>query len=144
MTAPTLDHIGIIVPVLETGVLELVATLPIVKVSQRFDDELLGVSVQFLQDESGATFEAIAPLGEKSPVAATAAKEKNRLNQLAYRCDNLTEASARLRKAGAVPLGAPKPAKAFGGAHVQFLWAKPGFIIELIEGHGDSRTYVAV
>jgi methylmalonyl-CoA/ethylmalonyl-CoA epimerase len=139
-----LDHIGFVVPVLEVGISELQAVLPIVWVSQRIDDASLGVSVQFLQESTGTVFEVIAPYGPNSPVAAMAAKEKNRLNQLCYRCDDIDAAARQLRKAGSVPLGVPKPAMAFGGAVVQFFWTKPGFILELIEGTADSRLYTPV
>ncbi len=138
-----LDHVGILSPDLDKAVKELSATLPIIAISQRFDDEGLGVSVQFLRDEAGFVVEVIAPFGENSPVAR-AVKEPNRLNQMAYRCADIKSEATRLRKQGAVPLGPARSAMAFDGALVQFLLCRPGFIIELIEGKSDARIYEAV
>src|SRR5690606_14508063 len=88
--------------------------------------------VRFFRDVSGVVVELIAPLGERSPVANTLT-QNHRLNQIAYRCDDLARAGAALRSARAVPTGRPAPAIAFGGALVQFFWSPMGHLIELIE-----------
>jgi methylmalonyl-CoA/ethylmalonyl-CoA epimerase len=55
------------------------------------------------------------------------------INQLAYRTKSLDSAVAHLRTELAVPVGAAKPAVAFGGARVQFLMTPLDFLIEIIE-----------
>jgi methylmalonyl-CoA/ethylmalonyl-CoA epimerase len=135
------DHIGLVVRDLAAGADNLLATLPIVQASQRFDDHKLGVSVQFFRDTGGQVFELIAPLGPKSPVATLAASKLGKIDQLCYRCETLSVAVDRLRKNRCVPLGRAVPALAFDGAKVQFFWTPNDFVLELIEGLGDKRVY---
>jgi methylmalonyl-CoA/ethylmalonyl-CoA epimerase len=138
----TFDHIGIVVSDLKTGSKKLLSTLPVTMVSQRFDDEVLGVSVKFFKDGCGQVFELIAPLGVKSPVAKLAAGKHGKIDQLCYRCSDLTAATETLRKGNSVPLGKALPAMAFGGSKVQFFWTPNEFVLELVEGEGDARSYV--
>jgi len=132
---PTLifDHAGIVVRDLARGVRSIRTLLPIVSQTRRFDDEVLGVSVQFLRDQGGTIFELIAPFGENSPVAKIASSRVGVINQFAYRVENLVEAANYFRKNGGTPTAAAKPAVAFGGALVQFFLAPDGFIVEFIE-----------
>jgi methylmalonyl-CoA/ethylmalonyl-CoA epimerase len=131
--ALTFDHAGIVVRDLARGVQSVKTLLPITSLTRRFDDEVLGVSVQFLRDEGGMIFELIAPLGENSPVAKIASSRVGVINQVAYRVENLAEAADYFRKNGATPTAPAKPAIAFDGAPVQFFLAPDGFIVELIE-----------
>lgn len=135
------DHVGVVVSDLAEGRRQLEATLPVVASTAVFDDATLGVSVQFYRDHSGVVFELIAPYGDSSPVLNTL-KQAHRLNQLAYRCRDLESASRALRRARAVPLGAPAPAVAFDNALVQFFWSPLGHVIELIETTGVRQDFV--
>jgi methylmalonyl-CoA/ethylmalonyl-CoA epimerase len=135
------DHIGMVVSDLEAGAEKLLATLPVTMASQRFDDEVLGVSVRFFKDGGGQVFELIAPLGVNSPVAKLAASKLGKIDQLCYRCADLTVATQTLRKGHSVPLGKALPALAFDGAKVQFFWTPNEFVLELVEGEGDARIY---
>lgn len=127
------DHVGIVAADIDGGSAELEALLPVAAWTARFDDETLGVSVRFARDRSGVVFELIAPLGERSPVAAIAKSKVGVINQLAYRVASLDEAGRHMRGAGAAPLGTPRPAVAFNGARVQFFYSRLGMVIELIE-----------
>jgi methylmalonyl-CoA/ethylmalonyl-CoA epimerase len=138
------DHIGIVVSELEAGEDRLLGTLPIAMASQRFDDELLGVSVKFFKDIGGQVFELIAPIGSHSPVARLGASKNGKIDQLCYRCEDLTVATQKLRKGNSVPLGKAQPALAFGGAKVQFFWTPSEFVLELVEGSGDARHFNVV
>lgn len=140
----TLDHAGIVVRDLARGVQSTSALLPITSRTERFDDQQLGVSVQFLRDESGVVFELIAPLGPNSPVAKIASSRIGVINQLAYRVDDLSSAAEYFRSNGATPTGTPKPAIAFGGAFVQFFYMPEGFIVELIEAPDFSHQFESI
>ena len=137
------DHIGIVVADLDAASEQIRRLLPIDGSTRRFDDEGLGVSVQFFRDRSGLVFELIAPLGERSPVANTLAQQ-HRLNQIAYRCVDLETEVKVLRRAGAMPLGRPAPAIAFGGARVSFLWSPLGHVIELIEAPEFHHAFTSL
>ena len=135
------DHIGVVVKDIPAAIATFGATFGIVGITERFDDEGLGVSVQFCRDFSGIVYEAISPLGAKSSVAKTLASKTNLLNQVAYRTDAFAQSAEALRDAGHFALGPPAPALAFGGARVQFFWCEMGFVIELIEGLNTGPTF---
>lgn len=135
------DHVGIVVPDIDTGTAQVAKTLPITGWTQRFDDAGLKVSVKFARDASGTVFELIAPLGDGSPVAAIVKKREGILNQLAYRVPDLAAAAAEMRAARAVPLGRPAPAIAFGGAAVQFFLTEMNVVVELIEAASFSHVF---
>jgi methylmalonyl-CoA/ethylmalonyl-CoA epimerase len=138
------DHVGLVVRDLAQGFQSISVLLPIASRTERFDDPGLGVSVQFLQDQSGIVYELIAPLGDNSPVARIASSRNGVINQLAYRVDNLAAAGEYFRANGATPTGQPKPAVAFGGALVQFFYTRDGVIVELIEAPGFCHRFQAI
>lgn len=132
------DHVGIVAADLDAAATSLTALVGPCARSDRYDDPGLTVSVQFLKDSSGLVYELIAPLGDNSVVSTALRKQTNLLNQIAYLTDSLDSDGETFRNARALPLGPPKPAKAFGGAPVQFFMTELGFIIELI-GDPDYR-----
>ena len=127
------DHIGIFVKNLNQGRLKLQELLPIVSVSEVFNDSLLKVSVQFLNDSSGICYEIVAPNGEGNPVDSVLIEKRNILNHVAYKVKNFEESIERLRQAQCIPLGKPQPAIAYGGARVVFFLTPLRMIVELIE-----------
>ena len=141
--APVLvfDHLGIIVMDLETGRSFLQGSLGISQWSEVVDDETMGVLVQFGRSEagSGPVYELVAPRGEGSPVSGQLTRGKGVLNHVAYRTADLQASAAHLRATGCFATGEPKPARAYGGALVQF-WVSPlRFLIELIAK--DEHTH---
>ena len=135
------DHIGIVVESLDEGAAQLARLLPIVAWTQRFDDAGLAVSVCFGRDASGVVYELIAPLGPDSPAARAAKTKRDRLNQVAYRTGDLDRAREQLEADGAMVLGPPKPALAFGRALVQFLYLPQGFIVELVADRDFAHDF---
>ena len=135
------DHIGVVVKDIPAAFACFHATFGVCSLTDRFDDDGLRVSVQFVRDYSGVVYEMISPRGLSSPVAKTLASNNNLLNQVAYRTPSLREGAEAMRQAGHFALGAPAPALAFGGAHVQFFWCELGFVIELIEGFDTGPAF---
>jgi methylmalonyl-CoA/ethylmalonyl-CoA epimerase len=135
------DHAGVVVRDLARGFQSIKTLLPITSSTGRFDDEPLGVSVQFVRDESGIVFELIAPLGPNSPVAKIASSRSGVINQFAYRVEDLSSAGNYFRSCGATPTAAPRPVVAFGGALVQFFLVPEGFIVELIEASSFNHRF---
>ena len=128
------DHLGLIVPDLKQGREFLETALGIVRWTEAIDDAGLGVAVQFgsAAEGAGPVYELVAPLGAGSPIAGQLGRGKGVLNHLAYRTDDLLAAATHLRSAGCFATAEPQPARAYGGAHVQF-WVSPlRFLIELI------------
>jgi methylmalonyl-CoA/ethylmalonyl-CoA epimerase len=135
------DHVGIVAKDVDKAARALAATIGASESTQRFDDEMLGVSVRFIRDRAGMVYELIAPFGQESPVAKTLASKTNLLNQIAYRTSSLAESVAALRDQGNLPVGPARPAMAFGGAKVQFLLSELGFLIELIESPNHFHVF---
>lgn len=127
------DHIGIFVSDIETGRRQLHALLPIERWTEVIDDPGMNIRVQFGIDGSAVRYELVAPLAEPNPVSGVLATGKNILNHVAYRCGDLESAMDQLRRQGAVPLGRPQAALAFGGNRVTFYLTPLRFIIELVE-----------
>lgn len=130
------DHIGIFVRDLAVGRKRLSAILPIARYTDAVDDPTLGVRIQFGIDGSGIRYELVAPFGTPNPVDGVLAAGKNILNHVAYRVADLDAEADRLSRDGSVPLGEAKPAVAFNGARVIFLFTPLKFIVELIEHRG--------
>ena len=102
------DHIGVVVSDIPAAVACLGATFGIRALTDRIDDDALGVSVQFVRDHSGVVYEMITPRGAHSPVAKTLASNNNLLNQVAYRTPDLTRgAQAMGNRATPVARGIP-------------------------------------
>jgi len=127
------DHIGIFVGDLEGARAKIESVLPVHTWGSVFDDRGLNVRVCFGEDDAGLRYELVAPLGSPNPVSGVLKSERNILNHVAYRVDDLDLAAAAFRATGAVPTGPAKPALAFAGARVMFFLTNLGFMIELIE-----------
>jgi len=128
------DHIGLFVADLDQGRRKLKALLPIAAFSEPVEDAGLKVRIQFATDASGVRYELVAPFGEGDPVSGVLASGQAILNHVAYRVEDLDADMARLRAEGALPLGPPAPAIAFGGRRGVFLLTRVRFILELVEG----------
>jgi methylmalonyl-CoA/ethylmalonyl-CoA epimerase len=135
------DHVGIVVADIDEGLRHLRAMLPVREATPRYDDRNLTVSVQFVRDGQGMVYELIAPLGPNSVVSQPLSKKRDLLNQVAYRTRDIAETGSALRRSGSFPLGEAKPAIAFGGALVQFLFTPLGFVLELIEQNGHQHDF---
>ena len=126
-------HIGLFVENLEKGIEEMSNTINIDCVSDRIEDPLMDVSIMFLTDSSGITYELVAPLSNNSPVNGVLKRGSGFLNHLAYTTDQFDYEVSRLRQNKNVPLGPAKIAKAFNGRRVIFFLTKLNYIIEIIE-----------
>jgi methylmalonyl-CoA/ethylmalonyl-CoA epimerase len=136
------DHIGLVVASIEVEAPRLANVLRLTRWTDRFDDHALGVSVCFATGPASLVVELIAPLGPDSPVARAARQKRDCLNQIAYRTDDMAGTRAHFVAGGALVLSEPKPARAFGGAPVEFLLLPQGFIVELIGAPGFVHQFV--
>ena len=127
------DHIGIIVSELELGKKFISNVLPISRFSSPIKDINLGVSVQFCFDSSNICYELVAPYGNDSPISLSLLSNKNIINHVAYKVDDFETACEKLRNQECMPLGEPKPAKAFNGNLVIFYLTPLRFILEIIQ-----------
>jgi methylmalonyl-CoA/ethylmalonyl-CoA epimerase len=127
------DHIGIVVRDPDSGRAMLSAAFMITHWTQVFEDPVNDVFVQFGRDPSGICYETVAPLSDKSPVRRALADGVNIVNHTAYLVSDLAHEAVRLRKAGFLPIAAPKPAIAYGNKPIQFFMSRTRLLFELIE-----------
>jgi methylmalonyl-CoA/ethylmalonyl-CoA epimerase len=136
------DHIGVVVPEIETGRKLFAEALGVDRWTEVFEDAGLGVSVQFGLGASGPCYELIAPLGENSPVAAALRSGQRVLNHVAYLTSDIEAEGQRLAGHGCATTGPAHPAVAYGGRRVQF-WVSPlRFMVELIEAPDHEHLYL--
>jgi catechol 2,3-dioxygenase-like lactoylglutathione lyase family enzyme len=95
------------------------------------DDPLQQATVQFY-DCGGARIELIVPLGPDSHLHNVLARQGEGLVHLCYETADLQEAVARMRGQGAL-LISRRPAAAFGGREVAFLFLPNRMIVELLQ-----------
>jgi hypothetical protein len=127
------DHIGIFSKSLDEGRKHMRNIFEIKKLSREFHDQSLKVSIQFLTDKSGITYEIVAPFGKNNPVDKVLNKNKNILNHVAYRTKNFSKEIKKLRGVGCAPLDVAKKALAFNYAKVIFFITPLNFIIEIVQ-----------
>lgn len=127
------NHIGIFVKTLSEGREHISNIIDIKKLSQEFHDKSLKVSVQFITDKSGITYEIVSPFGAHNPVDKVLNENKNILNHIAYTTDQFDKEVKKLRNNGCAPLGVAQKALAFNYSKVIFFITPLNFIIELVE-----------
>ncbi len=127
------DHVGIVVRDPASGREMLSAAFMIERWTELFEDPINDVFVQFGLDASGICYETVAPLSAQSPVRRALADGVNIVNHTAYLVADLASQATRLRRAGFLPVAGPKPAIAYGNAHIQFFMSRTRLLFELIE-----------
>lgn len=129
----TFDHLGVLVPDLDSGRALLAETLGLTAWTEAAEEPAQDVFVQFGRGPSGPCYELIAPRSERSPVRRALAGRINTLNHVAYLTANLDGDAARLMGRGFVAAGPRKPGCVFGGGAIGFFVSPGRLMIELIE-----------
>ena len=95
-------------------------------------DPLQQVRVAFVGTNTNVIIELIEPLDEKSAVARFLAKGGG-LYHLCYLVPDLEAAIHHLHEAGSLLVSDPKPAVAFQGRRIAFLYTQDRQLVELLE-----------
>jgi methylmalonyl-CoA/ethylmalonyl-CoA epimerase len=128
----TIDHIGIVVGSLETAEAYYTQQLGLRSIGGRILDPLQDVELQFLEDDRGVRVELIRPLSPGSP-AARAASQGGGLNHICYRVNDLESSINAFLANDAKLVREPRPAVAFDGRRVAFLFTRQRELIEFVE-----------
>jgi methylmalonyl-CoA/ethylmalonyl-CoA epimerase len=128
----TIDHIGIVVSSLETATSYYTTQFGLRQVGGRIVDPLQDVELQFLEDDGGARLELIHPLSDDSPVAR-ALKQGGGLNHICYQVPDLDSSVQTFVANHAKVVREPRPAVAFNGRRVAFLFTRQRELIEFVE-----------
>jgi len=127
-----IDHIGIVVPVLEEGIRQWEELFGYTRCSEIVANTRQKVRVVFLSKSESLTVKLIEAIGPSSPVSAFARKGGG-LHHLCFRCDDLKVQIPLLREKGARFIVAPQPGEAFGNRDIAFFLAPNNLNVELID-----------
>ncbi|TWT45888.1 hypothetical protein RAS1_23240 [Phycisphaerae bacterium RAS1] len=126
-----LHHIGILVSDLTQGARLVERFFHATPAGPPVADPLQQATVQ-LFDAGGATIELITPLGQGSHLHNALSRQGEGLAHLCYETPDLGAEIDAMRKSGAM-LISRKPAVAFGGREVAFLFLPNQMIVELLQ-----------
>lgn len=126
-----IDHIGIVVRSLETGIHQWQAMFGYFLSSDIVTNSRQKVRVAFLSKPGSLTVKLIEPLDAES-LTSGFAKKGGGLHHICFRCESLKSEIPALQDKGARLLVAPQPGEAFNDKEIAFLFAG-NLNIELID-----------
>jgi methylmalonyl-CoA/ethylmalonyl-CoA epimerase len=127
-----LHHIGVVVRDLDAHIARMSELLGAEVVGSPVDDPLQEVRVAFVSTGTEVSIELIQPANEDSPVSRFL-DSGGGLNHLCYAVEDLDASIEGLRGKGCLVASPPKPAVAFSGRRVAFLYTRDRELIELVE-----------
>jgi len=130
----TFHHVGFVVASIQNSVQGFADILQADWDEEIFYDPNQGVRVTFLKSRRAGDplFELVEPADERSPVQSFVAKGGG-LHHVCYAVEDLEQELARARSCGAVITRRPKPAVAFGGRRIAWIYTKNRLLIEYLE-----------
>ncbi|GCE07382.1 VOC family protein [Dictyobacter aurantiacus] len=127
-----LHHVGIVVDSIDEKAPLYRRVVPIGFPSEIIHDEVQRVRVAFADAGNNVALEFIEPDDEDSPVAR-ALRQGASLHHLCYEVEDLEQAVAQARSAGALVVCEPVPARAFQGRRIAFIYSPVGGLTEFVE-----------
>ena len=102
-------------------------------------DPLQNVRVAFVE-LNGVLCELVEPVDERSPVNGYLKRDKMSLYHLCFEVSNLESALTRAKQNGFHALGRPKPAAAFEGRRIAWVFSPLLGLFELLERELPAKT----
>lgn len=129
-----MHHVGIVVGSVDAEVSSYETILNLRVVSGPYVDPLQEARVIFLSRglAGESAIELVEPTSETSPVAAFL-KRGGGMHHVCYVTKDLDRELARLRALGALPVRAPRPAVAFEGRRIAWVYTRQKLLVELLE-----------
>lgn len=127
-----LDHIGIAVDSIQTGVAFWENAFGYRQTSPIVENTRQKVRVVFLEKEGSTVIKLIEPSTPDSAISGFV-RRGGGLHHLCFRSPDLTSALARLKNSGARCLVPPEPGEAFNNREIAFCLAPGNLNIELID-----------
>jgi len=129
-----LHHIGYVVESIENAMPGFLRSLGATWDEQIFDDPHQKVRVAFLTtDNLDAQIELIEPATDDSPISRFLRERGGGLHHCCYEVGNLKESISTMRSEGALLAKNPKPAVAFGGRLIAWLFTSEKLLVELLQ-----------
>ena len=128
------DHIGYAVENIANYVQDFVLPLfPGSVVGDTVEDPIQGVRAAFVEFPGRGRVELIEPARPDSPVRKILQAKRGGLYHLCYSVDDIEGEIQKFRDRGCLVISHPKPAVAFGGRRVAFLYTPQRDIVEFVE-----------
>jgi methylmalonyl-CoA/ethylmalonyl-CoA epimerase len=129
-------HIGYIVRAIEPAAADF-QLLGYRILGPAIDDPAYDAEIVFLRRDGAAAgeplVELIRPRSEQSAVHSHTRESKLQIHHVCFAVDDLQAAVADARRGKVYQLGQQRPAPAFGGARICFLFSRPIGLFELVE-----------
>jgi methylmalonyl-CoA/ethylmalonyl-CoA epimerase len=107
--------------------------------AEKHFDALQNVRVAFVE-LNGVLVELVEPVDERSPVVGYLKRDKMSLYHLCFEVSDLESAVKRAKQNGFHELGKPKPAAAFGGRRIAWVFNPLLGLFELLERQLPPQT----
>lgn len=134
-----LHHIGIVVDNIVEKAALYCDVVPIGLPGEIIHDEIQQVRVAFVNTGNGVAIEFIEPDGEHSPVMR-ALRRGIGLHHICYEVQDIEQAVAQARAAGALVVCEPVPARVFQERRIAFVYPPVGDLIEFVEEAQPAQT----
>src|SRR5262245_25579833 len=132
MAEPSLHHVGYVVPSIAESLDRWRVVLGAVTVSEIFADPIQKVRVVFLDFSGGSQIEMVEPDGADSPVRNLAEKGGG-MHHVCFEVDDLEQHLAHMKELRATLVSSPRPAVAFGGRRIAWMFLREKLLVEYLE-----------
>jgi len=129
-----IDHVGIAVPDMDAALAFYRSTFGLEVVHEETNEDQGVREAMLAVGDSPVSIQLLAPLSDRSPLAAFLAKRGPGIQQLAYRVADVMAVTAVLRDRG-LRLLYDEPHPGTAGSHINFVHPKDagGVLVELVE-----------
>jgi methylmalonyl-CoA/ethylmalonyl-CoA epimerase len=136
-----IDHIGIVVNNLESGIDHWRSVFGYEQMTEIVINTRQKVKVAFLCKKNSIDIKLVEPTDKLSPVFEYAQKGGG-LHHLCFRCDDLNSQLQQLKVLGLRVIADAQPGEAFENERIAFVYARNGLNIELIETCKRARRLI--
>ena len=136
-----LHHLGCVVPSISAVATAFAASMSADWDGRIIHDPLQRVRVAFFKplDSRNPVYELVEPAGHDSPVI-NFLKKGGGLHHVCYEIDDLDAGLIEARRACFAVVSSPKPAVAFDGRRIAWVWSKNRLLLELLERNSSPAT----
>ena len=128
-----IDHIAVVVPNLERSIAYYQEYFGYTWDGQKYVDPLQMARIAFIESaDPHLRIELTEPTSDGSPLSGPL-KRGTRIVHICYRVTNIEQSLRRLVELGSRVISEPKPAVAFNGRRVAFVFTKDREVVELLE-----------
>lgn len=133
------DHICFAVKDLQAGIEHWKTLFGYVQMTEIVTNTRQKVNVVFLKKSESVMIKLIEPVSGNLAMERFVEKGGG-FHHLCFKCDNINEGVADLKKKGMIKLVNPQPGEAFENEHIAFLLTRFGLNVELIDTDKKAKV----